>query len=84
MQVAQTVTLEQSLVSFVPLAIYSVAFGVIAFLLAREKGRNVPLWTILGCIPLVNIFCLGYFVGSPSKKLEAKLDAIITRLESGG
>ncbi len=70
------------LVSFVPLLIYSLAFGLTSFLLAKNKGQNVVVWTILGLIPLVNMFCIGYFIGSSSKVTDDKLDKILARLEA--
>jgi hypothetical protein len=30
-------------------------FAIVSHMLAKEKGRNVVLWTILGFIPVVNI-----------------------------
>ena len=74
---------SSALLAFVPLLIYSMVLGVTAYLLAKDKGRNVALWTTLGLIPIVNIFCIGYFIGSSSKKIEDKLDTIISRMGSG-
>ena len=37
---------NEPILSFVPFVTLSLMFGVVGFLLAREKGRNVPLWTI--------------------------------------
>ena len=49
-------------------------------ILAKEKGKNVILWTILACIPLVNFFIVPYIIGTPSKIQEEKLNKIIELL----
>ena len=72
------------LFSFVPMIIMSLPMGLIAHFLAKEKGRNVTLWTILGIIPLVNFFIMWFFVGAANLKLERKLDALIERNEGHG
>lgn len=46
-------------------------------LLAKDKGRNVSLWTVLGLIPLVNFICMFFFVGASNLRLEKKLDALL-------
>ena len=52
-------------------------FALIAHMLAKEKGRNVVLWTILGFIPVVNIFCMWFFVGAANLRLEKKIDQLL-------
>jgi len=67
------------ILSFVPFLVISVTFGVVAFLLAREKGRNVQLWTILGVIPIVNFVCLWFFIGAANLRLERKIDQLLSQ-----
>jgi hypothetical protein len=75
-------TVPNPLMQFVPLIIFSLVFGlVVARALAKDKGRNVLLWTLLGCIPVVNIFCIPFFVGAANIRLEQKVDAILKALE---
>nr|VFJ87497.1 MAG: hypothetical protein BECKH772A_GA0070896_100042 [Candidatus Kentron sp. H]VFJ89265.1 MAG: hypothetical protein BECKH772B_GA0070898_100042 [Candidatus Kentron sp. H]VFJ95875.1 MAG: hypothetical protein BECKH772C_GA0070978_100042 [Candidatus Kentron sp. H] len=62
------------------LILLSIPPAVLSYLLARDKGRNVAKWTILGAIPVVNMFCLSYFIGAANKKQEEKLDAILHKL----
>ena len=57
--------------------ILSMTFGVVAHLLAKEKGRNVILWTIIGCIPGINFLAMWFFVGASNLKLEKKLNDLI-------
>ena len=52
-------------------------FSLVAHMLAKEKGRNVVLWTILGFIPVVNIFCMWFFVGAANLRLEEKIDQLL-------
>lgn len=56
-------------------------FAIIAHMLAKEKGRNVVLWTILGFIPVVNIFCMWFFVGAANLRLEKKIDQLLKTSE---
>lgn len=48
--------------------------------LAKEKGKDVVLWTVLACIPVVNMIILPYMVGAPSIKQEDKMDKILELL----
>ena len=68
------------LMSFLPLIIISLFFGLVAHFLAKEKGRNVTLWTVLGFIPVVNIPCVWFFIGAANLNVEKKLDALLERL----
>ena len=65
------------LATLLPLILLTVPLGVIAHLLAKEKGRNVVLWTVLGFIPLVNYFCFAFFIGAANLRLEKKIDKLI-------
>jgi len=67
------------LVQFIPLLLFSLGFAIVAYKLAREKGRNVLLWTILGAIPVLNFICMGFFVGAANLHLERKLDELLSR-----
>lgn len=59
----------------------SFIFGIIAHMLAKEKGRNVTLWTILGFLPVVNFFCMWFFVGAANLRLEEKIDRLLNSIE---
>jgi hypothetical protein len=62
--------------AFLPLFLVTAGFGFVGHLLAKDKDRNVALWTVLGLIPILNVYCLSYFIGASNKRLEDKLDAI--------
>lgn len=62
---------------FAPFLVLSATLGVVAFLLAKEKGRNVVLWTVLGIVPGVNFFCIWFFVGAANLRLERKIDQLL-------
>ena len=70
------------ILSFAPIIILSIGFSIIAGLLAKDKGRNILLWVILGLIPIVNFWCMPYIVGASNLRLERKLDALMTKLEN--
>jgi len=63
--------------AFAPLILISALIAIPAHLLAKDKGRNVPLWTILGLIPLVNYACVFFFVGASNLRQEKKIDALL-------
>jgi hypothetical protein len=83
-QLIERSSMQQSaaevLISFVPLLLMSLMFGFIARALAKEKGRDTTLWTILGFIPLVNLVCMPFFIGASNLTIEKKLDDIMERL----
>ncbi|WP_152521673.1 hypothetical protein [Marinimicrobium sp. LS-A18] len=64
-------------VTLVMYLVLSVALAVVANLLAREKGRNVTLWTILAVVPVVNFWCIAFFVGAANLRLERKIDKLL-------
>lgn len=78
--------MEQStgspLAGFLPLLLLAIIIAVVSHLLAKDKGRNVTKWTILGAIPLVNMFCIWYFVGASNLRLEQKIDDLIEILQT--
>ena len=65
------------LLQFIPLGLLSICTTVLAYLLARDKGRNVKLWTVVGLIPGVNFFALSYFIGASNLRMERKLDQLL-------
>jgi len=68
-------------ISFLPMLLLSLLMAVPANMLARQKGRNVVLWTILALIPLVNFACIWYFVGASNLALERKIDELMLELK---
>ena len=70
------------LFSFLPLLFLTLVPGITAFFLAKDKGRNVLLCTILGVIPFLNLGVLLYLVGATNLKMATKLDEIIARLSA--
>lgn len=56
---------------------------LIAFMcrqLAKQKGRCITKFTILGAFPLVNVFIFWFLVGD-HRLLDKKLDKIIVLME---
>ncbi|TAJ06902.1 hypothetical protein DMA11_22130 [Marinilabiliaceae bacterium JC017] len=68
------------LMQLLPLVLIMVPMIFVINRLAKEKGKNVTLWTILACIPFVNMIILPYIVGTPSKIQEDKINKIIKLL----
>jgi hypothetical protein len=68
------------LVQLIPMLVMSLGIPLVAYKLAREKGRNVALWTVLGAIPILNFICMWFFIGAANHRLEQKLDELNKRL----
>ncbi len=69
-----------TILTFLPLFVMSATSAIAAFLLAREKGRNVTEWTILAAIPFIGVMFVWFFVGAANLKHEKKLDKILEKL----
>ena len=65
-----------------PLILMALLVGITANFLAKEKGREVWLWTTLGCISFVNFFFIWFFVGAANLKTERKLDELLKQHQS--
>jgi uncharacterized membrane-anchored protein len=59
-----------------------ILLALISHMLAKQKGRNVVLWTILGLIPGINMICIYYFVGATNLTLEKKIDKLLRSQKS--
>lgn len=70
------------LLGLLPLVLISVVWLIVANLLAKEKGRNVTKWTVLGAIPIVNIFAIPYFIGAANLRLEKKIDQLLEKMDA--
>ena len=57
---------------FLPLALISILLMFICRSLAREKGKNITLWTILGLVPAVNYYSILYLPGELQVKYWKK------------
>lgn len=68
--------------ALMPFFVLGIGFAVVAYRLATEKGRNAWLWAILALIPIVNFWCMPYFIGTTNSRLEAKIDALMKKNES--
>lgn len=75
------VSQADSLASFTIPIIMLLIFGIVAHMLAKEKGRNVVLWTVLGFIPVINVFCMWFFVGAANLRLEKKIDQLLEQTQ---
>lgn len=71
----------EAITQFIPLAMLSIPIMFICRSLAKEKGKDVALWTILGLIPVINIYSLLYLFGASSKILEGKIDKILAQIK---
>jgi hypothetical protein len=68
------------LIQLIPMLLMSLGIAPVAYKLAKEKGRNVGLWTVLGAIPILNFICMWFFIGAANLRLEQKLDELNKRL----
>jgi len=72
--------MEEVIQQFLPLIIISIPIMFICRSLAKEKGKDATLWTILGLIPGINIYSLLYLFGASSTILERKIDKILDQM----
>ncbi len=72
---------QSLLITLLPLAIVLIPLILINYFLAKEKGKNVLLWTLLSIIPIVNYFILFYLIGTPDLIISNKLDKLIKEVE---
>jgi uncharacterized protein involved in cysteine biosynthesis len=56
--------------------------GFVSWALAKEKGRNVIKWTVLGFIPIINMFCMPFFIGAANLRIERKIEAMMETLKA--
>ena len=70
--------------TLMPFFFMCIGFSVVAYKLANEKGHNPWLWAILALIPIVNFWCMPYFIGASNSRLEAKIDALLKKNEPLG
>lgn len=67
---------------FIPVLFMSLCLATVAHFLAKDKGRKVALWTVLGAIPVINIFFLWFFVGAANLRLERKIDELLAAVKN--
>jgi hypothetical protein len=70
---------ESTLLSLLPLVLMTLPIGFISRMLAKEKGRNLTTWTVLGFFPIVNYFAIIFFLGAANLKLERKIDELLAK-----
>ena len=70
---------ESTLLSLLPLVLMTLPIGFISRTLAKERGRNLTTWTVLGFFPVVNYFAIIFFLGAANLKLERKLDELLAK-----
>lgn len=55
----------------------AIGFAIVGNVLARQKGRNVIAWTMLGLVPIINSVAIWYFVGASNLKMERKVEELL-------
>ena len=69
----------QPLMSLLPMIVIGIPFALVAYHLAKEKNKNIALWTILALVPLVNAFAIPYLIGAQNVLLEKKIDRVVRK-----
>lgn len=72
------------LFAFIPLILMSIPLTLICYSVAKEKGKNAPLWAVLGIIPVINFYSTLYLVGAVNRQLEEKISRVLALLEKEG
>ena len=73
--------MDEAIQQVLPLIIISIPIMFICRSLAKEKGKDVTFWTVLGFIPGINIYSLLYLFGASSTILEGKIDKILAQMK---
>jgi hypothetical protein len=68
--------------ALIPIIVMIMPLIFICRQLAKDKGKNTVIYTILACIPLVNYYALIYLVGAPNSMVEEKLDRLLAIIEN--
>lgn len=78
---AQVAPEVSPLAQFIPLLILTLLSGLYSNIWARMKGRNVAAWTIIGLIPIVNIFSSILLQGSTNLKASNEIKELKKRID---
>jgi hypothetical protein len=73
--------IHRPFMSLIWLIIVTVPIVFICHYLAKEKGKNVTLWTVLGVIPGVNYFAMLYLIGAANTVLAGKIDKLLSLMQ---
>lgn len=76
----QSLIQPNPILALLPIILIAIPIAIVVNILAREKGKNITLWTILACIPIINFISIFYIVGTTNSKVEAKMDKILEAL----
>ena len=68
---------NQGVISFLPMILVAIFTAFSSRFLAKDKGRNIGAWTIVGCIPMIGFFSLILLVGCSCLKTKEKLDKLL-------
>ena len=71
-----------SLTQLILLLVISLVPARLSNIMAKDKGRNVGLWTVLGLIPGLNLLFLLFLIAATNLRLEGQLERIIALLEA--
>lgn len=72
------------LIGILPWIVISIPWGIVIYLLSKQKGRSSLTTTIFAFVPFVNWFLLVYFMGATNRLVEARLEEISRRFGTGG
>mgnify|MGYP003979418163 CR=1 FL=1 len=68
---------DSTLLSFLPMIILLLYTGITNYYVAKDKGRNVPAWTIVGLIPVVGFLSFVALCSLSCLITRRKLDEIL-------
>ena len=69
------------MLSFLPLLLLTIPIAIISYHLAKEKGKNIVLWTLLSIMPFFNGMFLAYLIGAKNLIMEKKVDRLLEILD---
>ena len=66
--------------SLMPVIFLFIPLAVVAFYMAKRRGRNGWLWALIALIPYFNFLCLLYLASLPEASVLERIETLERRL----
>ena len=65
--------------SLMPVIFLFIPLAVVAFYIARRRGRSGWLWALIALVPYFNLLCLLYLASLPESSVIERIEALERR-----
>ena len=66
--------------SLMPVIFLFIPLAVVAFYMAKRRGRSGWLWALIALVPYFNLLCLLYLASLPETSVVERIEALERRL----